>query len=68
MQWVKGALPPLVKCQVCDVDHLPPSTAKIMNEWGYKKFSSPTRHHGVASDNLTITFVLSIKIKQLSKH
>jgi hypothetical protein len=64
----KGGSSPMGKWQVCDVDYLPPSTAKITNEWGYKKFSSPVCHHGVGRDNFTITFVLSIKIQQLSKH
>jgi len=45
-QWVPGVLTPEVKWTVREVDHSPPSSADVKNEWSYTS-TSPIRPHGL---------------------
>ena len=38
-QWLLGALFPAVKRPGCEVDHSPPSSTEVKNEWNYTSIS-----------------------------
>jgi hypothetical protein len=40
----------VVKCLRCDVDHTPPSSMEVMNEWSYVS-TLPVGLHGMNRDN-----------------
>jgi hypothetical protein len=51
IQWVPVALSPGVKHPGCEVNHSPPISVKVKNEWSYTSVH-PIRLHGVDGDIL----------------
>ena len=57
-QWVPGAISPGVKRPGRDVNHLPPSTAEVKNEWSYTS-APPICLHGVDEHNFILAFLFN---------
>jgi len=55
----QGSFPGRVKQPRREVNHLPPSTVEVKNEWSYTS-ASPICHHGVDRKDFTITFFCPI--------
>lgn len=47
---------------VCELNFLPPSSAKVQDQWSYK-FTSPVLLCGAHKDNFTLTFYPTLMFK-----